>query len=98
MLGEFLLFSTKVLLFLAVLLILIGVVLLFTKDRSQVAGYKSVLKLCLGAVCVILCILLLIQLFWGSGWRIAHILLFVISALIAILCFSRVRNQVNKSK
>ena len=94
--GEFFAFLIQVLLILVVLLVVFGVVLLFTKDESRMAGYKSVVKFCLGTLCSILCILWLIQLFWGGGWRIMHVLFFLVSASIAIGCFVSLRR--NKSK
>ena len=94
--GEFLFFLIRILLILVVLLVVFGVLLLFAKDGSHIAGYKSVVKFCLGTLCSILCILWLIQLFWGGGWRTMHLLFFLISASIAIGCFVSLRR--NKSK
>ena len=93
---ELLFLLIKILLVLAVLLVVFGVMLLFTKDGSRIAGYKSVVIFCLGTLCSILCILWLIQLFWGGGWRTMHLLFFLISASIAIGCFVSLRR--NKSK
>ncbi len=93
---EILLLLIKILLVLVVLLVVFGVMLLFTKDDSRIAGFKSVVNFCLGTLCSILCILWLIQLFWGGGWRTMHLLFFLISASIAIGCFVSLRQ--NKSK
>ena len=84
---EILLLLIKILLVLAVLLVVFGVMLLFAKDGSRFAGYKSVVKFCLGTLCSIICILWLVQLLWGGGWRTMHLLFFIISASIAIGCF-----------
>lgn len=96
MLFEILLFLIKVLLVLAVLLVLFGVMLLFAKDNGRIAKYKSVVKFCLGTLCSILCLLWLIQLFWGGGWRTMHMLFFLISASMAIGCFVSLRRNKNK--
>lgn len=84
---DILLFLSKLLLVSGAVLLVLGLVLLFAKDGSRIAGYKAAVKFCLGVVCAILCILLLIQLFLGSGWRWWHLLFFAISALIATWCF-----------
>ena len=94
--GEFLIFLVRILLILVVILACFGVMLLFSKDHGRIAGYKSVVKFCLGTVCSILCILWLIQLLWRGGWRTMHLLFFLISASIAIGCFVSLRR--NKSK
>ena len=84
---DVLLFLANLLLISGAVLVVLGLVLLFAKDGSRIAGYKSAVKFCLGLVCTILCILWLIQLFWGGGWGGWHWLSFTISALIAIGCF-----------
>lgn len=93
---EILLLLIKISLVLAVLLVVFGIILLFTKDDSRIAGYKSVVKICLGTLCSILCILWVIQLFWGGGWRTMHLLFFLISTSIAIGCFISLRRNINK--
>ena len=94
--GEFPFFLIRILLILAVLLAFFGVMLLFTKDGDRIAGYKSVVKFCLGTLCSILCILWLIQLFWGGGWKTMHLLFFLLSASIAIGCFVSLRRKARK--
>ena len=94
--GEFLIFLVRILLILVVILSCFGVMLLFSKDHVRIAGYKSVVKFCLGTLCSILCILWLIQLLWRGGWRTMYLLFFLISASIAIGCFVSLRR--NKSK
>lgn len=96
MLFEILLFLIKILLVLAVLLVLFAVMLLFAKDNGRIAKYKSVVRFCLGTLCSILCILWLIQLFWGGGWRTMHLLFFLISASIAIGSLVFLRRNNNK--
>ena len=93
---DILLLLIIILLILAVLVAVFGVMLFFAKDGSQIAGYKSVVKFSLGTICMILCILWLVQLFWGGGWRTMHLLFFLISASIAIGCFVPLSR--NKSK
>ena len=93
---EILLLLINILLVLVVLVVVFGLLLLFAKDGSRIAGYKSVVKFCLGTLCSILCILWLIQLFWGGGWKTMHLLFFLISASIAIGSFVSLRR--NKSK
>ena len=94
--GEFLFFLIRILLILVVLLVFFGVVLLFTKDSGRIAGYKSVVKFCLGTLCSILCLLWIVQLFWGGGWRIMHLLFFLLSASVAIGCFVSLRRKARK--
>ena len=94
--GEFPFFLIRILLILAVLLAFFGVMLLFTKDSGRIAGYKSVVKFCLGTLCSILCILWIVQLFWGGGWRIMHLLFFLLSASVAIGCFVSLRRKARK--
>jgi threonine/homoserine/homoserine lactone efflux protein len=96
--NEILLFLSKLLLIIGTIMVVFGVVLLFAKDDSRIAGYKSVIKFCLGAVCAILCILWLIQLFWGGGWKGMHLLFFVICALVAAWCFVSLWRKKEESK
>jgi len=42
-------------------------------------------------LCSVLCILWLIQLFSGAGWRFMHLMFFILSALIAAGCFVDIR-------
>jgi hypothetical protein len=50
----------------------------------------------LGTLCSILCLLWLIQLFWGGGWRTMHLLFFLLSASIAVGCFVSLRRRPSK--
>ena len=44
-------------------------------------------------ICTVLCILWLIQLFSGPGWRFMHLVMFVLSALIAAGSFVQIRRD-----
>ena len=44
-------------------------------------------------ICTVLCILWLIQLFSGTGWRFMHLVMFILSALIAAGSFVQIRRD-----
>ena len=71
----------------------IAAILLIAGFLFLVTGHKKPSKICFGILCSILCILWLIQLLWGSGWRIMHLLFFIVSALIAIWCFVSIKRK-----